>query len=165
MISRFSPLCWALPATPTFNVKDAQAKQVLSEAGALQRIIYSKTGVEYAEYLRTRELPGIGITADLIEEYLNALGQLDVRGFRQFFPVRSNGDPFEIVKYASLTRILSVFYPTIDRIKPYGVTVFVLPYLVHYLRSTPSKIVSFIFFSTCHFVFTSHPSRFPQGLF
>ncbi|BDD59182.1 pre-tRNA nuclear export protein [Monascus purpureus] len=86
MISRFSPLCWALPATPTFNVKDAQAKQVLSEAGALQRIIYSKTGVEYAEYLRTRELPGIGITADLIEEYLNALGQLDVRGFRQFFP-------------------------------------------------------------------------------
>ena len=87
MISRFSPLCWALPTTPSFNSKDAQAKQVLAEAGALQRTIYSKTGMEYAEYLRSRELPGMGMGADLIEEFLTAMNQLDVKGFRQFFPV------------------------------------------------------------------------------
>ncbi|KAL2014578.1 hypothetical protein VTN00DRAFT_2103 [Thermoascus crustaceus] len=85
MITRFSPLCWALPTTPTFNPKDAQARQVLAEAGGLQRTIYAKTGAEYAEYLRTRELPGMGMGADLIEEYLNALGRLDMKGFRQFF--------------------------------------------------------------------------------
>jgi exportin-T len=87
MITRFSPLCWALPTTPSFNSKDAQAKQVLAEAGGLQRTIYSKTGMEYAEYLRGQELPGMGMGAPLIEEFLNALSQSDVKGFRQFFPV------------------------------------------------------------------------------
>ncbi|KAJ5149066.1 hypothetical protein N7448_000644 [Penicillium atrosanguineum] len=86
MISRFSPLCWALPTTPSFNSKDAQAKQVLAEAGGMQRIIYSKTGMEYADYLRNQELPGMGMGAELIEEFLTALSQLDVKGFRQFFP-------------------------------------------------------------------------------
>ncbi|RDW61843.1 Ran GTPase-binding protein LOS1 [Aspergillus mulundensis] len=86
MITRFSPLCWALPATPSFNSKDAQAKQVLAEAGGLQRIIYSKTGMEYLEYLRDRELPGMGMGADLVEEYVGTLSRLDLKGFRQFFP-------------------------------------------------------------------------------
>ncbi|KAL2824032.1 Exportin-T [Aspergillus cavernicola] len=86
MITRFSPLCWALPATPSFNSKDALAKQVLAEAGGLQRIIYGKTGLEYMEYLRDRELPGMGMGASLVEEYVGTLSRLDMRGFRQFFP-------------------------------------------------------------------------------
>ena len=89
MMTRFSPLCWALPATPSFNPKDALAKQVLAEAGGLQRTIYLKTGMEYLEYLRTQELPGMGMGADLIEEFVNALGTLDLKGFRSFFPVCS----------------------------------------------------------------------------
>lgn len=88
MITRFSPLCWALPANPSFNPKDAQAKQVLAESGGLQRTIYSKTGAEYAEYLRGSELPGMGMGTELIEEFVGALSRLDFRGFRQFFPVR-----------------------------------------------------------------------------
>ncbi|OJJ80653.1 Ran GTPase-binding protein LOS1 [Aspergillus glaucus CBS 516.65] len=86
MISRFSPLCWALPATPSFNSKDAQARQVLAEAGGLQRTIYAKTGMEYLEYLRNQELPSMGMGADLIQEFVGALGGSDVKGFRQFFP-------------------------------------------------------------------------------
>ncbi|CAG8174852.1 unnamed protein product [Penicillium olsonii] len=86
MITRLSPLTWALPTSASFNLKDPQAKQALAEAGGLQRTIYAKTGMEYAEYLRNRELPGMGMGAELIEEFLNNLGQLDVKGFRQFFP-------------------------------------------------------------------------------
>ncbi|KAL2859678.1 Exportin-T [Aspergillus pseudodeflectus] len=86
MITRFSPLCWALPATPSFNSKDALAKQVLAEAGGLQKIIYGKMGMEYIEYLRDRELPGMGMGGDLVEEYVRTLSQLDLKGFRQFFP-------------------------------------------------------------------------------
>lgn len=112
MITRFSPLCWAPPATPSFNSKDAQAKQVLAEAGGLQRIIYSKTGVEYTEYLRSHELPNMGMGADLVEEFVGALSRLDVRGFRQFFPVSHAGG----IKKKSLLLILSaVIYPTIKR--------------------------------------------------
>ncbi|PGH09350.1 exportin-T [Blastomyces parvus] len=88
MITRFSPLCWSLPMTPTFNPKDAQAKQVLGEAAGLQKVIYSKTGQEYIEWLRGRELPGLGMGGDLIDEYVGSLEQLDAKGFRQFFQVR-----------------------------------------------------------------------------
>lgn len=101
MITRFSPLCWALPATPSFNSKDAQAKQVLAEAGALQRTIYSKTGVEYTEYLRNSELPSMGMGGDLVEEFVAALSRLDIKGFRQYFPVRPFSNHILSV-YASL---------------------------------------------------------------
>lgn len=87
MITRFSPLCWALPMSPVFNIRDFQVKQVLTEAGGLQRTIYLKTGMEYVEYLRNQELPGMGMGQDLIEEFLTALDQTDVKGFRSFFPV------------------------------------------------------------------------------
>ncbi|EGE01769.1 tRNA exportin [Trichophyton equinum CBS 127.97] len=85
MITRFSPLCWALPMNSSFNSKDAQAKQVLGEAAAMQKVIYSKTGPEYLQWLRTSELPGMGMGEDLINEYVSSLEQLDVKAFRQFF--------------------------------------------------------------------------------
>lgn len=100
MITQFSPLPWALPTNGNFNPKDAQAKQVLAEAGDLQRTIYAKTGMEYVEYLRTQELPGIGMGAELIEEFISALSQLDVKGFRQFFPVCV--DTFVLLMYLIL---------------------------------------------------------------
>ena len=87
MITRFSPLCWALPMTPSFNSKDAQAKLVLGEAAALQKVIYSKTGPEYIEWLRTNELPGMGMGHELINEYVGSLEKLDLKGFRHFFQV------------------------------------------------------------------------------
>lgn len=87
MITRFSPLCWALLMTSSFNSKDAQAKQVLGEAAALQKMIYTKTGSEYTQWLRDRELPGLGMGGDLVNEYVGSLERLDSKGFRQFFQV------------------------------------------------------------------------------
>ena len=143
MITRLSPLCWALPATPSFNSKDAQAKQVLAEAGGLQRTIYAKTGVEYLQYLRDRELPGMGMGADLVEEFVGALGRLDMKGFRQFFPVC---DPNHIFSALNLLTSLAVLYPAIERM----------------------MLWSFHLIITFLFVFT-HPiicfsPRFPHGL-
>lgn len=107
MITRFSPLCWALPANPSFNSKDAQAKQVLAEAGGMQRIIYGKTGMEYIEYLRDRELPGMGMGADLVEEYVGTLSRLDLRSFRQFFPVCFLYNSMKVVYIYILTHVQS----------------------------------------------------------
>lgn len=123
MITRFSPLCWALPANPSFNSKDAQAKQVLAEAGGLQRTIYCKTGMEYAEYLRTQELPGMGMGADLIDEFVNALGQSDLRGFRQFFPVCSLS--LSLSDWAG-ANIDTAVYPTIERMITFSFSFFLL---------------------------------------
>lgn len=73
--------------TPSFNPKDAQAKQVLGEASTLQKVIYLKTGQEYVDWLRGKELPEMGMGGDLINEYVGSLEQLDIKGFRQFFQV------------------------------------------------------------------------------
>lgn len=90
MMTTFSPLCWAVPSNPNFDAKDAQGKQVLSEAAALQKAIYAKTGQDYVSYLRNVELNGTGMDCGTINEYLNALCNRDTKAFQQYFKVRSS---------------------------------------------------------------------------
>lgn len=87
MIERFSPLCWALPSNSEFNPKDAQGKQVLSEAAGLQKAIYSKTGQEYLTWLRDVELRGMGMADSAIDEFLQTLCNSDLKRWRQYFQV------------------------------------------------------------------------------
>ncbi|KAG8526816.1 uncharacterized protein KY384_008245 [Bacidia gigantensis] len=91
MMTRFSPLCWAIPSNSYFDSKDAQGRQVLTEAAALQKAIYSKCGQDYSTYLRNIELSGMGMNNQSIEEYLNALNSMDLRGFQQYFKVSQPG--------------------------------------------------------------------------
>lgn len=87
MMTTFSPLCWAVPSNPKFDPRDAQGKQVLGEAAALQKAIYAKTGQEYLNYLKDVELSGMGMDTVTINDYLNALSHPDTKAFQQFFKV------------------------------------------------------------------------------
>ena len=87
MIVTFSPTCWAIPSNPKFDPKDAQGKQVLGEAAALQKAIYTKTGQEYLTWLKDTELSGMGMDSGTINEYLHALCTSDTKEFQQFFKV------------------------------------------------------------------------------
>ena len=87
MMTTFSPTCWAIPSNPNFDPKDAQGKQVLGEAAALQKAIYTKTGQEYLTWLREAELSGMGMDGGTIDEYLRALCTSDTKEFQQFFKV------------------------------------------------------------------------------
>ena len=87
MMTRFSPLCWALPSNPDFDAEDAQGKQVLMEAAGLQKAIYTKTGQEYLSYLRDVELSRMGMSSSIIEDYLQNLCNSDVKGFQNYFKV------------------------------------------------------------------------------
>jgi len=85
MIRRFSPLCWALPAHPSFNGKDAQARQALAEAAGLQKTIYLKTGQPYLTWLQGNELRTMGMSDIMINEYLQKLATLEMKSFKTFF--------------------------------------------------------------------------------
>jgi len=86
MMTRFSPLCWAVPMNRAFNAKDAQARQVLAEAALLQKTIYAKTGRAYLSWLRDEgELRGTGMSVGMIDEYLRNLVGLESRAFKLFF--------------------------------------------------------------------------------
>lgn len=87
MMTRFSPLSWAIPSNPNFDSKDAQGRQVLGEAAGLQKAIYAKMGQEYLAWLRDIELRGMGMDSGVIDEYLHALSTFDPKGFRHFFQV------------------------------------------------------------------------------
>jgi exportin-T len=72
VLERFSPLVWSIPASPGFNSKDAQAKQVLHETANLQTEIIKKVGEPYVERLRS-DLSGMGVGGDMVDQYLHTL--------------------------------------------------------------------------------------------
>ncbi|RMZ85317.1 hypothetical protein DV738_g61, partial [Chaetothyriales sp. CBS 135597] len=80
MITRFSPLCWAMPSNPTFNSKDAQARQVLTEAAALQKTIYLKLGDRYLDWMRDNELRSMGMSDAMVNEFLAKLSGMEMKG-------------------------------------------------------------------------------------
>ena len=87
MMTHFSPLCWALPTNSNFNSKDAQGRNAVGEAAALQKTIYAKTGEEHLTWLRDVELREMGMDRGTIDEYLRALRDSDIKSFRQYFLV------------------------------------------------------------------------------
>ena len=88
MMTTFSPLCWAIPSNQNFDPKDAQGIQVLGEAAALQRAIFTRSGQAYLNYLRDVELRGMGMDSSTVNEYLNMLCNANTKAFQQFFKVR-----------------------------------------------------------------------------
>lgn len=89
VVERFSPLVWSIPASPGFNSKDAQAKQVLHETANLQTEIIKKVGEPYVERLRS-DLGGMGVSGDVVDQYLRTLagafeGAKKEKEWRSFF--------------------------------------------------------------------------------
>lgn len=89
VVERFSPLAWSIPASPGFNSKDAQARQVLFEAANLQTEIVKKVGEPYVERLKS-DLSGNGVAADGVDQYLRTLagaleGPKKEKEWRNFF--------------------------------------------------------------------------------
>lgn len=87
MIERFSADCWGLLTNPSFNHRDAQARQVIGEIASLQKAIYCKTGDEFLAYLRDIWFPSLALDKSVTEEYVSALQTRDLKAFRQFFLV------------------------------------------------------------------------------
>lgn len=106
MLTRLSPLCWALPANSNFDAKDAQGRIVLFEAASLQKAIYAKLGDEYKTYLQNIELPGMKWNSNMIEAYLGALvGMLDTKSFQQYFRVSPLLTDFRCILSGSLNAL------------------------------------------------------------
>jgi len=63
VLSRFSPVSWALPATQRFKASEPQAKQVIYEIALMQSEILKKTGDAYARILEG-ELTEIGLAPE-----------------------------------------------------------------------------------------------------
>ncbi len=90
IMKRFSPLVWAITSSPSFNPKDAQAKQVLGEMAALHKSIYMKLGSVHLGWVREKELGsmgGLGLDGKWVAEYTESLVKMDMKTFKVFFQV------------------------------------------------------------------------------
>lgn len=89
VMTKFSPLVWAIPTTPSFNPRDAQSKMVLGEMATLHKTIYSKLGSVHIEWVREKELGagGLGLNGKYVEEYLESLVKMELKTFKVFFQV------------------------------------------------------------------------------
>jgi len=89
IVDRFSPLVWSIPASPGFNAKDAQAKQVLYETANLQLEIIKKIGEPFVARLKS-DLSGMGLGDEDQDQYLRTLataleGAKKEKEWRNFF--------------------------------------------------------------------------------
>ncbi len=87
MIERFTAISWAVPTNPSFNTRDAQARQLIMEIATLHRTIFDKTGKEFIAYLRDVYFPGMQLDKGAADEYLQVLQTKDLKTFKQFFVV------------------------------------------------------------------------------
>ena len=85
MISRFSPLSWAMASNSNFSRQDATARQVLQEAAGLQKTLYQKNGQNYISWLRDNELRSMGMSDTMIDEFLGTLSSAEMKQYKTFF--------------------------------------------------------------------------------
>lgn len=82
VINRFSPLSWAIPATPGFKVQDPISRQLVTDIAQLQQEILKKTGSQYLVALE-QELRTMGAGDQDAALYLEEL-RGDAKGFKDF---------------------------------------------------------------------------------
>jgi len=83
MLSQFAPLPWKLVAVPGFVATDAQMRNIVQEAGALQWTMLRKTGSQYQRQL-DGELRVLGANDTAVRAYFDSIVG-DIIGFRKFF--------------------------------------------------------------------------------
>jgi exportin-T len=82
VINRFSPLSWAIPATPGFKVQDPTSRQLVADIAQMQQEILKKTGTAYLVALE-QELRTMGASSQDVALYLDKL-RGDAKAFKDF---------------------------------------------------------------------------------
>ncbi|KAF9200449.1 pre-tRNA nuclear export protein [Haplosporangium sp. Z 27] len=74
-----------VPMKSNFDLQDGQSMMVLGEIAGLQKALVAKQGDGILTYLSQVYLPSINCPADLAQEYVQALSQLDAKQFKKYF--------------------------------------------------------------------------------
>lgn len=85
MFERYDNLCFHVPGKPWFNSKDYQSRNVLAEVSLLQKTLYDLKGATFERFLGQQYLPNLGVSQELIVEYVMNLENLKAKEFRKFF--------------------------------------------------------------------------------
>ncbi|KAI8325618.1 Xpo1-domain-containing protein [Martensiomyces pterosporus] len=84
VMSTVVPACFEAPTRAEFRISDAQSSLVVSEiASVLQMLLLA--GNQFATYLSTALLPGLGCPTAMAAEFVQALASLEPKQFKKYF--------------------------------------------------------------------------------
>ncbi|KAK9766337.1 pre-tRNA nuclear export protein [Basidiobolus ranarum] len=78
-------VCFEVPAKRSFDFGDGQAVLVFGELSSLQKSILLKQGPEFLNFMRGVYLPSVNCPPSMIEEYCQAIQQLELKQFKKYF--------------------------------------------------------------------------------
>lgn len=80
-------ITFEVPMKPTFDLQDGQSVLVLGEIAGLQKAMAQKQGDVFLRYLSQVYLPSMNCPPDLVQEFVQALQQLEAKQYKKYFQV------------------------------------------------------------------------------
>jgi len=84
ILQEMLPLCFQAPSQPHVDLKNAAALLLLEAIAALQIAMLAKIGNEFISYVCERQLPSLGASAELINDYGRLLAERDANRLRDY---------------------------------------------------------------------------------
>ncbi|KAG0172349.1 pre-tRNA nuclear export protein, partial [Apophysomyces sp. BC1015] len=81
------PATFAVPMNAAFNVADGQSLLVFGEMTSIQKVLCTRQGNEFVEYMNNVFFPSIQCPRETAERYCQAVQQYDVKEFKKYFQV------------------------------------------------------------------------------
>ncbi|ORY05766.1 Xpo1-domain-containing protein [Basidiobolus meristosporus CBS 931.73] len=78
-------VCFEVPTKRSFDFADGQAVLVFGELSSLQKSILLKQGPDFLNFMRGVYLPSVNCPPPMIEEYCQAIQQLELKQFKKYF--------------------------------------------------------------------------------
>nr|CAB3267799.1 exportin-T [Phallusia mammillata] len=78
------PVCFLAPLKSTFDLSDAQTVLALGESAHLLKTVHTKKECNLENYLRQEYLPSLNTSTPVIDEYCQALREMNLKQFRSY---------------------------------------------------------------------------------
>jgi hypothetical protein len=72
------------PASPNYDLKDAQTQMAIAESAVCMKALYEIHGAGLVEYLGNTYLPSLSISSNIGAEYCEALAKKEIKGIGHF---------------------------------------------------------------------------------
>ncbi|SAM06431.1 hypothetical protein [Absidia glauca] len=79
------PVTFSVPMSNAFNISDGQSMLVFGEITGIQKMLYTKQGNEYADYMLNVFFPSIQCPRETAERYCQAIQQSDLKQFKKYY--------------------------------------------------------------------------------
>ncbi|CBY14023.1 unnamed protein product [Oikopleura dioica] len=81
------PACILGPASPNYDLKDAQTQMAIAESAVCMKVLFEIHGDGLVEYLRNTYLPSLSISSNIGGEYCEALAKKEIKAFKCYVKV------------------------------------------------------------------------------